>query len=292
MIVHLNGELVDAGLASVSPFDRGYLFGDGVYEGLRSFGGRLVACDRHARRFATGLAEARIPWDASRLGGLSEQLLGANGLADAFVYWQVTRGVPGLGHPARARLPAGPMRPGVFGFCTPMPPLAACAEPRVTTVSVREDRRWERGHLKSIALMGNILGVFDAADSGADDVLFVRSGLLAEASASNVIIALPGRGGKTTLATPSLESVSILGGITRELILEAEPGIEVRPVRSSELSRASEVMLVGTSAMVTAVTAIDGRTLGDGVPGAQARRLHGLYLGVVRRELARHHLAA
>ncbi len=273
MIIHLNGQLVPVEQAAISPFDRGFVFGDGIYEGLRSFRGRIVALDRHLRRMRAGLAESRIDFDPAPLGALSEQLMAANALPDAFVYWQITRGAPLPGQPVRTRVPGAGMRPTVFGYCSSQPPLEAFTEPPTCTAAVRPDTRWQRGHMKSIALMGNVIAAMEAREAGAQDAIFVRGGLVAEGTATNVILALPEPGGATRVVTPSLSSVSILGGITRELLLENAPQIEERPVRVEELFAASEIMLVGSTSMVTSVLMVDGRPVGTGRIGSIARTL-------------------
>jgi D-alanine transaminase len=273
VIVHLNGRLLPLEQASISPFDRGFIFGDGVYEGLRAFRGKVVAMDRHIRRMRDALSEARIDWDPQQLWALSDALIEANNLPDSFVYWQVTRGVPAAGQPVRTRTPMGPMQPTLFGYCSVQPPIEHFANPPSVTAAIRPDTRWTRGHLKSISLLGNVMAAMEGIETGAQDVILVRNGLVAEGSATNVVLALPGKGGRTQLVTPSLDSVSILGGITRALILEAVPEIISRPVRVEELFRASEVMLVGSTAMVTSVTQLDGRPVGDAQPGPQSRRL-------------------
>ena len=123
MIVHLNGSLLDADAARISPFDRGFLFGDGVYEGLRASRSHIIGLPEHVDRLRDGLAETRIAgFDPESLGPISHALLDANGLADAFIYWQITRGVPLPGQPLRQRVPgAGP--PTVFGYAAPLPAL-------------------------------------------------------------------------------------------------------------------------------------------------------------------------
>ena len=289
MIIHLHGKLVPVEQAAVSPFDRGFVFGDAVYEGLRSFGRRIVGLDRHVARMRNALREARIDWDPAQLGPLSDALLRANGMHDAFVYWQVTRGTPGPGQPVRTRTPAGPMTPTVFGYCSPQPPIEKFASPPVVSAAVQQDCRWTRGHLKSTSLMGNVLASMDALDTGAQDAIFVRDGLVAEGSATNVIVALPrGGSGRVELATPSLESVSILGGITRAQIMDGAPEVVSRPVRVEELYRASEIMLVGSTAMVTAVTRLDGRPVGGGDVGPQTRRLLKVLVETIVVELGLH----
>lgn len=273
MKVHLNGKLVPAEEARVGVFDRGFLFGDGIYEGLRTFGGNIIGLDRHLARMGDGLEQTDIPWDPGQLKALTDELLAANGLEDAFVYWQITRGEPAPGEPVRARVLTGQIRPTVFAYCTELPSLDQHTEPRSCDAVLTDDVRWLKGRVKSISLLGNVLCAIEATKAGVAESLMTRGELVAEASASNVILALPGDDGATELVTPSLESVPILGGVTRAMILEAVPEIAERAVGVEELAKASEILLVGTMAMITSVTKLDGRVIGDGTPGPQARRL-------------------
>jgi D-alanine transaminase len=285
VIVHLNGKLVPAAEARVSAFDRGFVFGEGVYEGLRSFRGRIVAMQRHLDRMANGLRECRIEWDPAQMTPLTKSLLAANNLPDAFIYWQVTRGAPAPGQPVRTRTPSGPHQPTVLGFCTAQPPIEAYTTPPTVTAVTRPDTRWQRGHLKSISLLGNVLASIEAKEAGAQDAILVRDGLVTEGTATNVILALPRRDGTTELATPSLESVSILAGVTRGLELDYGPGVVSRPVKVEELERASEVMLVGSTSMVTSVVELNGRKVGSGTPGRAAHGLLRSLVETIRAEL-------
>lgn len=285
MNVYLNGQIVPSEKAVVSVFDRGYLMGDGVYEGLRSFRGRAHSVGHHVNRFRYGLGLAGITWDSEQLEPLTDELLAANKLADAFIYWQVTRGVPGPGQPLRTRVPAGPMTPTVFGFCAPQSPIEAFETVPTCTAATVEDCRWTRGTLKSTSLLGNILGAMEAAETGAKEALMVRDGLVTEGSATNVILALPTADGGTELVTPSLNSVPILAGVTRARVLDLDPSIRERAVREEELELASEIILVGTTALVTSVTHLNRRPVGGGKVGPNARRLLGLFVGMVREEL-------
>lgn len=281
MIVYLNGELLHKDLARVSVFDRGFVFGDGVYEGLRSVprageGTRIVGLRGHEERMADGLREAGIAWDVSCLGPVSERLLAANGMRDAFVYWQVTRGTPEEGMPVRQRVPGKDMKPTVFAYCSPQPPLASIVKPVAKAAVTLRDIRWEKGRLKSISLMGNVWCAMRADAMGADDAILLRMGvgvgedaLVGEGLATNVVIVM--REGE--VCTPSLESVPILAGVTRAILLRERPEIRERAVRASELRDAREVMLIGTTTMVASVTRLDGRAVGDGVPGPVAGSL-------------------
>jgi D-alanine transaminase len=285
MIVHLNGKLVPREQATISAFDRGFIFGEGIYEGLRSFRERVVGMDRHLRRMREGLREARIPFEPQGLTVATRDLLAANSMPDAFIYWQVTRGAPGPGQPVRTRVPAGEMTPTVLGYCSAQPAFEKFTAPPTVTAAVIEDTRWKRGHLKSTSLLGNVLAALEAQEHGAQDAVLVREGLVSEGSATNIVLAVPVPGGGTELVTPSLDSVSILGGITRELLVDFVPDLAVREVREEELFRASEVMLVGTTSMVTSVTHLNGVAVGDGTPGPVARRLSNDLLGIIADDL-------
>jgi D-alanine transaminase len=285
MIIHLNGQLIPAEQAAISPLDRGFVFGEGVYEGLRSFRGRVVGCAHHAERMRRGLAECRIGWDPGHLEEMTRDLLAACALPDAFIYWQVTRGAPAPGQPMRSRVPAGRTTPTVLGFCTPQPSLEQYRSPQAITAAVRPDTRWTRGALKSTSMLGNVLASLEAFEDGAQDALLVRDGFVGEGTCANVVLALPRRDGSVELATPSLESAPILPGVTRALLLDWLPEMVSRPVRVEELARASEVMLIGSTAMVTSITHLDGRAVGGGVAGPAAHGLLESLLDAIRADL-------
>ncbi|HYE63297.1 MAG TPA: aminotransferase class IV [Phycisphaerales bacterium] len=290
MLVHLDGQLLPHTEAKVSVFDRGFVFGDGIYEGLRAFDGHVVAMDRHIARMRAGLREARIDWDAAALAPLTAQLLAANKMDDCFIYWQVTRGTPGPSDPVRARKP-GSMRPTVFGYCSPTPPLATYEPPNLPPTKsavILEDTRWLRGHIKSIALMGGVLNVIEANERGHDDAVLVRDGLLAETTSANVVVVLPRADGTAEIATPSLGSTSFLAGVTRDILLEEaarqELAISDRSVTTGELQRASEVIAVGTLTMITSITRLDGRELCGGKAGPVAVKLLKVLVDAISRE--------
>jgi D-alanine transaminase len=270
VIVHLNGELVPLRRASISPLDRGFIFGDALYEGLRATHGRVIALDRHAARLAAGLAESRIAgFDANSLHGLTRDLLDANGLRDAFIYVQVSRGAPAPGAPVRERVPLGLGAPTVFAYAEPDLAFEAITEPRTTTAVTIPDPRWSRGHIKSSSLMGNVLAVLEAADHDGAEPLLVRDGLASEGAATNLFLSMGGE-----IHTPALDSAPMLHGVTRALLLEHEPGIVERPVPEADLRDADELMLVGTRTCVASITHLDGRPVGGGAsPGPAARRL-------------------
>lgn len=287
MIVHLNGRLVPLADASISPLDRGFIFGDGVYEGLRAFGGRIVGMDRHVARLRDGLDEARIPFDASSIVGVAESILRANGLADAFIYVHVTRGAPLPGHPIRSRIPAAPLTPTCFAFATPTPPLSAYPPvPEKSAITTR-DTRWLRGHLKSISLIGSVIAGIEASEAGAEDAILVREDVAgerwaAESTSANLLVVTA----QGQLVTPPMGDVPILGGVTLAILKDAcrRVGIEVveSMVPGGALVDAREVILCGTLTMVTSITRLDNRPVGEGRAGPVAGRL----LGVLRDAIA------
>lgn len=272
MILHLNGQLESREKARIDPFDRGFLFGDGVYEGLRTFGGRVVGLGLHIERLRRGLAEARIPWEAGNLGVLTDELVKANGLEDAFIYWQVTRGVPGPGQPMRARVMTGPTRPTVLGYCVATPGLASYPPVPEKTAITTPDMRWLHGEVKSISLLGNVLAALEADQARADDAILIRDGLAGEGTSANLIVALE-KGKETEIVTPPMDGVPILRGVTRDILLAAVPDMIERPIRADELRTAKEIMLTGTLTMVTSIVRLDGRAVGPGKAGPVAERL-------------------
>ncbi len=283
MIIYCNDEWVPAREARVSVFDRGFLFGDGVYEGLRAFDGVIVDLPRHIRRMEQGLAELRITgFDPARLGALSDEILRRNNLQDAFVYWQITRGAPASGEAVRTRLPAWQSRPTLTGFAIPSKPLTDHATPATATAATVEDTRWTRLHVKSIALSANIVGAIEASEQGADEAIFVREGFVSEATASNVFAVIDGQ-----VVTPELGTPPMLEGVTRALVLASDPAITVRPLPADELRKADEIMLVGSTAMVTSVTSLSGIPVGNGQIGPHSIRLLGLLVDAIRADQTR-----
>lgn len=267
--VHLNGSLVAPADANVSCFDRGFLYGDGVYEGLRTFDGRIVGERAHVDRLAAGLDEARLTgFDARDVVGLTHELLDANAITgEAFVYWQVTRGTPLPLMGARKRVPDPAVPVTVFGYAEAVrsvEPDDPIPTRRAITV---EDKRWTRGHLKATSLLGGVISAFEAHEQEADEAIFVRDGMVTEATATNVFVRTGDR-----IATPPLGDGYLLGGVTRMLLLRAVPEIEERPITLEELRVADEVILVGTRTMLARVETIDGHA----VRGVGRERAHEL----------------
>lgn len=295
MIVHLNGELVPLERAKISPLDRGFILGEGVYEGLRavawnsSRGARVLGIDLHRARLQRSVEAAGLEFDASPLGEMSLDLLAANGLNEAFVYWQITGGTPRVTDAPRSRVAPRGLKATVFGYCAAHPAIATLREPAEKRVIVTRDPRWMIGWLKSTSLMGNVLAARQAAQTGCEEAILIRGGdeqgrggVVSEGLATNVVMVM-NRGGKVEIATPSLESAPMLRGVTRDILLAISPEIVERRIERAELDDACEVMLIGTTTYVASVVEMNGQHVGDGRPGAVARELFTRLMGCYAR---------
>jgi D-alanine transaminase len=284
MLAWLNGELVPEERAQVSVLDRGFLFGDGVYELVRYFGGHGVALDLHVARLARSLELARIDgFDATRLGAIARELMRANGLSDASVYLQVTRGAGAT----RSHMPQPGLAPTVVALASATPALDAFTAPDALRAIVRPDLRWHRCEIKTVSLAGNILSLLEAQAAGADECILVRDGLVGEGAYTNVAAVLGG-----TLVTCPLGdgAAPVLHGTMRCWMLESarEAGMrhEVRRVREDELRAADEVLVQSSRRLVAGVVELDGRRVGDGAPGPACRALFAAMRARIEREVA------
>lgn len=268
--VYLNGEYLPGDEARVPVNDRGFLFGDGVYEVSPAYRGRFFRMDRHLARLRRGLRELRIGFDPSGLLAVHDELLERNDLRDedvAYVYIQITRGVA----PRTHAFPSSPVPPTVYGFASLYRrPDRDRWEQGFEAVTV-PDRRWSRVDIKTIALLPNCLAQQAAVDAGVSDALLVRDGMALEGAHSNFFAVVDG-----TVVTHPASNV-ILHGITREYVLElcGELGIPSaeRPILVEELANADEAFFTGTTTEVRPTVRIDGRPVGDGRVGPVTRRL-------------------
>jgi D-alanine transaminase len=279
-LCYLNGEYSPLRDAKVSVLDRGFIFGDGIYEVVPVYAGKLFRFDEHMARLNRSLSKLRIAnplgreeW-LERCRTLIKALSKQSPVADQLVYIQVTRGVAPRDHVMPANL-----TPTVFMMCSPMKP--ATAEQRhhgVACVTAR-DFRWERGDIKSTSLLGNVLARQISADHGATETILFRDGFLTEAAASNVWVVHEG----AVLGPPKSEHV--LEGIRVELIRELceEVGIayNLRPIAEADVFAADEIFLSSATKEVLPVTSLDGQPVGHGAmrgkPGPVYARLHEAY---------------
>lgn len=273
MLVYLNGEFIPRERAVVSVDDRGFLFGDGVYEVSRAVDGRLLDHGRHWRRLGRSLAgiELALPAgiDEAALAAISERVLGESGLdaGHATVYLQVTRGAaPRTHHYPDARRVASTL----FVSASPFTPLDAARAAGVAVITL-PDLRWARCDVKSINLLPNVMAKQAAVAAGAHEAVLVRDGVFTEGSTSNLFAVVDGEL-RTHPLTPA-----VLPGITRAIVIELAAALAL-PVQEAalgvdELPAADELFLTSTTNDVMPVVAVDGRTVGDGTPGALTRRL-------------------
>lgn len=273
-IVYLNGQFMPLDEARVSVLDRGFLFGDGVYEAIPVYGGRMLRGVEHLERLERSMDGVRIAHPMSRDAWLEmlARLVELNGGGDQSIYLQVTRGAP----PKRdhAFPPAG-TPPTVFAMSNPLVPIAtAWVHEGVDAVTV-PDVRWLRCDLKTIQLLGNVLARQEAVEQGAVEAIFVRDGMAIEGSASNLFIVKDG------VVHTTAKSPSILGGITRELVitLAREQGYTVLEQGMPEalLRDADEVWVTSSTREIVPVTRVNGAVVGAGVPGPVWQRVYAAY---------------
>jgi len=268
MISYFNNRFLPKEEIRISPDDRGFLFGDGVYEVIRSYGGRLFQADAHIKRLERSLRELQINGiDTGNLPGIAEELLKRNNLTnDATIYIQITRGVA----PRKHAFPDAAIPPTIYAFASAFQPPRQQAEAGVKVILV-PDIRWARCDIKSVALLPNVLASQQAKASGAEEALFVRDGAVTEGSHSNFCAVID-----SELRTFP-ESHYILAGITRQVVLNLcrALGIPFRefPVFESELYKADELMIVSTTNEVMPVVHVNDWKVADGKPGSVTLKL-------------------
>jgi len=278
---YLNGEFVPFEAARISPFDRGFLFGDGAYELMPVYAGRPFRMEAHCARLTRSLSALRMenPHNAAEWRALFAALIGKNGGGDQALYWQVTRGA----ERGRNHAPLPHLTRTVFMFSSPLalPPQSA-RERGIACVSA-EDTRWARCDIKSIALLANVLLRELAVEAGAAETVLLRDGHLTEGSSSAVHVVKAAE-----VHTPP-QSREILPGTTRSVVeeLAARSGIVHRAqhVTEAQLRGADEIWISSAAREIVPVTTLDGKTVGSGRPGPLWRRIYAA-LQDYKRELA------
>jgi D-alanine transaminase len=273
-IVFLNGSFLPVEEAKVPFMDRGFLFGDGVYEGIGVLEGRLIDNEAHLERLERSLQEVRIPNPYSRpeWTRLEEELVRRNGMTEGFLYFQVTRGVA-----ERDFFFPDDAQPTVAMFTQAKSIVhSPIAETGMAVVTV-PDMRWERRDIKSISLLAQVLAKQAAKEAGAQEAWMVEDGYVTEGGSSSAFIITKAG---SVIVRPL--SHAILPGITRKSLLELsrEEGVvlEERRFTVEEAYDAAEAFLTSASNFVVPVVTIDGRPVGNGKPGPITQRLRQLYL--------------
>lgn len=269
-IAYFNGKFLTKEEVKISPDDRGFLFGDGVYEVVRWYQGFFYDMEGHVQRLKRSLRELRINWnEPDSVPLISLNLIKQNGLEDqpAMVYIQVTRGAAKRSH----AFPSPEVTPTLYAFAWGFEPETAPKETGIK-VMLKEDIRWSRCDIKSTALLANTISFQEACENGLRECIFVRNGLITEGSHSNIFFVID----KTLYTHP--ESNLVLPGITRKNVIRIarEAGINIREeaLNDNRLRFAQEAFITNTSAEITPVIDIGGNTIGEGVPGPVTRILY------------------
>lgn len=266
--VYLNGTFLPLNEAKVSVLDRGFLFGDGVYEVIPVYGGKAFRLEEHLRRLDRSLEGIRMasPLSDSEWADIFARLI--DGPADQYIYLQVTRGA----QPKRDHAIPAEIEPTVFVMCSPIAPIPAEGIRAVTV----PDIRWHWCHIKAITLLSNVLLRQEAVDRGAAEAILVREGgLVTEGAASNIFIVKDG-----VVITPP-KGNEILPGITRDLVLELAPVHDVpseeRDFTLDELRAADEIWMTSSTREILPVIELDGAPVGQGRPGPVWQKMQGHY---------------
>ncbi|MGD8547264.1 MAG: D-amino acid aminotransferase [Thiohalophilus sp.] len=271
-ICYLNGEYLPLDEACVPVLDRGFIFGDGVYEVIPVYAGKLFRLDHHLQRLSNSLNSIYLsnPLSDEDWSTTLQQVVDRNGDGDQSLYLQVTRGVAKRDH----GFPEA-TRPTVFVMSNPFKPVdSKLLEQGVAAITL-EDIRWQYCHIKSIALLPNILLRQQALEADAAEAILIKQDKVTEGAASNVFIVLDG-----ILLTPPIGEC-LLPGITRDLVVELadKNGInnEQRDISREELEHAEEIWVTSSTREILPVTRLDGKLVGDGNPGPVWEKMYRIY---------------
>ncbi|KAF0205056.1 MAG: D-alanine [Gallionellaceae bacterium] len=274
MTVYLSGQFLPIAEAKISVLDRGFIFGDGVYEVIPVYSRRAFRLDEHLRRLQHSLDSIKLanPHSNAEWTRLLNELIARNVPEDQYLYLHITRGVAKRDH----AFPVPPVAPTVFVMSNPLstPPAALLAS-GISAITA-PDNRWLRCDIKAISLLPNVLLRQMAIDAGCAETIMIRDGeFMTEGAASNIFVVKNG-----TLLAPPKDNL-MLPGITYDVVLElaAANGIthQVRKVLVREVSNADELLLTSSTKEVLAITQLDGKPVGTGKPGAMFAKLHELY---------------
>ena len=281
-VAYLNGEFLPLKDANVSVLDRGFIFGDGIYEVIPVYDRQPFWLANHLRRLQTCLTSVRIdnPHTDTQWESLIREVIARNPHDDQAFYLQITRGLAKRDH----AFPVG-VAPTVFMMSSKLSTPSQEAITNGVGAMVFPDNRWLRCDIKSTSLLPNILLRQAAVDAGCAEAVMVREGFLTEGAASNIFVVKNG-----VVVTPP-KSHLILPGITYDVVAEfaRDGGIpfEVRAISETELRHADEVWLSSSTREVLAITTLDGKPVGNGKPGARFRQMHEIFQ--TRKRAARAH---
>ncbi|HEX5338716.1 MAG TPA: D-amino acid aminotransferase [Gallionella sp.] len=279
MTVYLNGKFMALEEAFVPVLDRGFIFGDGVYEIIPVYSQRAFRLSEHLKRLQSSLDGIRLanPHSEAEWTELINELIARNASDDQYLYLHITRGVARRDH----AFPQPPVSPTVYMMSSPLlHPAAGLLASGVSAVTAT-DNRWLRCDVKAISLLPNVLLRQLAVDAGCAETILIREeaapgdGFMTEGAASNIFVVRDG----TLLAPP--KNNLMLPGITYDVVLEIAAAnhipYQVRKIAKSEVLAADELLLTSSTKEILPITTVDGKPVGTGKPGAMFARLHTLY---------------
>lgn len=278
-ISYLNGTWQPPEEARVPVLDRGFMFGDGVYEVIPVYYGKAFTLGRHLKRLGNSLREIRLtnPMDDAEWTALIQEAIDRSGEQTAYLYLQVTRGVA----PIRTHVYPEVAEPTVLVMVYEAPILERTAIEPLKMVTL-EDYRWERGHIKTVSLIAAGLLKNEAIARDADDAILVRNGFVTEATAANIFVGLDGK-----LVTPP-RSECLLHGITRDVVLELADAegipFEEREIAESELAFADEIMITSSGHETWPVGELNGNVVGNGAGGVLWQQIDKAFQAFKARE--------
>ena len=277
MSVYLDGRFLPLAEAKVSVLDRGFVFGDGVYELVPVYSRKPFRLDDHLRRLQHSLEGIRLanPYGLGAWREYIVRLIELQAYDDQSVYIQVTRGTPAEGQPPRDHAFPQAASPTVFMFAQPLVTVTSAQKAAGVCAVTAPDNRWLRCDIKALSLLPNILLRQQAVDAGCAETVMLRDGFLTEGAASNIFVVKDG-----VLRAPP-PSHLMLTGITYHVVRElaAAHGIphEVRDISEAEVRNADELWMTSSTREIMAIVKLDGAPVGAGVPGPLARRMDTLY---------------
>lgn len=271
--VFLNGVMTPLSQAKISVLDRGFIFGDGIYEVVPVYEGKPFRMTQHLERLARSLGKLRIasPYTREQWVDLVDQLIQASPNQTCMVYLHITRGVAKRDH----AFPVPAVKPTVFAMVAPMVrPTVAAREQGLTAISIA-DERWLHCDIKSISLLGNVLAKQAAVDAQVDEVVQFRDGFLTEGASCNIWLADQG-----TLYAPPKNNLILEGiryGFLQELCEKASIPFVIGPIAQSQVKQAQEMMMSSATREILPIVQLDGKPVGQGKPGKVYQQLRVAY---------------
>ncbi|MGJ7528966.1 D-amino acid aminotransferase [Variovorax sp. GB1P17] len=271
-LCYLDGEYTALRDAKISVLDRGFIFGDGIYEVVPVYGGQPFCFEEHMARLDRSLAELQIinPLSLAQWREIAMRLTAPAGNAPQSVYFQITRGVAPRDHSMVRGL-----QPTVFVMVNPLPPIADAVRAKGVACVTAADFRWQKAHIKSTSLLGAVLARQISVEAGATETIMFRDEWLSEASSSNVWIVKDG-----TLIGPPKDNLVLTGiryGLLERLCEERDIPFALRRVSREEVFAADELLISSATKEVLPVVTLDGKTIGNGHPGPIYESLYAAY---------------